>query len=100
MKKLEAWAIAAVFVALISIPVIAFASGARPEPNQNRPPTPLPEITVSGMLDRELTPRLDAYLEDALIVAPGAVAAEAWTDVALGDNPSEEVTLGSNGWLY
>ena len=100
MKKLETWAIAAIFIALISIPLIVFAAGARPEPNQNRPPTPLPEVSASGILNRELTPQIDAYLEDALIIAPGAVAAEAWTDVALGDSPSEEVTLGANGWLY
>ena len=100
MKKIETWVVAGVFTALISIPVVVFAAGARPEPNQNRPPTPLPEITVDGILDRDLTPQLDAYLEDALIIAPGAVAAEAWTDVALGDNPSPEVTLGESGWLY
>ena len=100
MKNLEKWTIAAVFAALISIPIVVFATGARPEPNQNRPPTPLPELSVSGVLDRELTPQIDAYLEDALIIAPGAVAAEAWADVALGDNPSEEVTVGTSGWLY
>lgn len=100
MKRFEAKLIAAVFIALISIPVIVFALGMRPEPNQNRPPTPLPEITADGILDRDLTPQLDAYLEDALIIAPGAAAAEAWTDVAIGDNPSEEVTIGTNGWLY
>ncbi len=100
MKRVEAWILATVFVALISIPVIVFATGTRPEPNQNRPPTPLPDITVEGLLDRELTPQIDAYLEDALIIAPGAVAAQALTDVALGDSPSEEVTLGTNGWLY
>lgn len=100
MKRIEAWLLTALFVAMIGIPVVVFASGTRPEPNQNRPPTPLPEITAESVLDRELTPQLDAYLEDALIIAPGAVAAEAWTDVALGDSPSEEVTLGTNGWLY
>ncbi len=100
MNKIETWIVAGVFTALISIPVVVFAAGARPEPNQNRPPTPLPDINVSGILDRELTPQLDAYLEDSLIIAPGAVAAEAWTDVALGDNPSPDVTLGSSGWLY
>jgi hypothetical protein len=100
VKRIEAKVLAAIFTALISIPVIVFAAGARPEPNQNRPPTPLPEITAEGFLNRELTPHLDAYLEDALIIAPGAVAAEAWADVALGDSPSEEVTLGNNGWLY
>ncbi len=99
MKKLEAWIITTVFVALIAVPVVAFATGARPEPNQNRPPTPLPDISVAGVLDRELSPQLDAYLEDALIIAPGAVAAEAWTDVVVGDSPSEDVTLGENGWL-
>ncbi|MDJ0923750.1 MAG: hypothetical protein QNJ77_04235 [Acidimicrobiia bacterium] len=100
MKKFEAWIIAGIFTALVALPTMVFVAGARPEPNQNRPPTPLPEISVSGMLDRELTPQLDAYLEDALIIAPGAVAAEAWTDVALGDSPSDQVTLGNNGWLY
>ncbi len=100
MKKIEIWIVAGVFTALISIPVVVFAAGARPEPNQNRPPTPLPDITVSGILDRDLTPQVDAYLEDSLIIAPGAVAAEAWTDVALGDDPSPDVTLGTNGWLY
>ena len=100
MKKLEAWIITSVFVALIAVPIVAFATGARPEPNQNRPPTPLPDISVEGVLDRELSTQLDAYLEDALIIAPGAVAAEAWTDVVVGDSPSEDVTLGENGWLY
>ena len=100
MKKIESRLLTALFVAMIGIPLIVFVTGARPEPNQNRPPTPLPEITVEGVLDREVTPQVDAYLEDALIIAPGAVAAEAWTDVALGDSPSEEVTLGSHGWLY
>jgi hypothetical protein len=100
VKRLEAWGLTALFVAMIGIPVIFFAAGARPEPNQNRPPTPLPEITAAGILDRELTPQLDAYLEDALIIAPGAVAAEALTDVALGDSPNPDVTLGENGWLY
>lgn len=100
MKRIEAKILTGVFVALISIPVIVFATGARPEPNQNRPPTPLPEITADGILDRELTPQLDAYLEDSLIIAPGAAAAEAWADIAIGDSPSEEVTLGTNGWLY
>jgi hypothetical protein len=51
-------------------------------------------------MDRELTPQLDQYLEDSLIIAPTAVAAEAWTDVALGDNPNPEVTIGTDGWLY
>ena len=100
MKRLEAKSIALIFGALITIPVIAFAVGMRPEPNQNRPPTPLPEITVEGIMDRELTPQLDQYLEDSLIIAPTAVAAEAWTDVALGDNPNPEVTIGTDGWLY
>ena len=100
MKRLEARVLAGIFVLLISIPVIAFAIGMRPEPNQNRPPTPLPDITVEGLLDRELTPQLDQYLEDALIIAPTAVAAEAWADVALGDNPNDEVTIGTSGWLY
>ncbi|MDJ0663474.1 MAG: hypothetical protein QNJ75_02865 [Acidimicrobiia bacterium] len=100
MKKFEAKIIALIFVALITVPVIVFAIGMRPEPNQNRPPTPLPEITVEGILDRELTPQLDQYLEDSLIIAPTAVAAEAWTDVAIGDNPNPEVTIGTNGWLY
>ncbi|MCP4303630.1 MAG: hypothetical protein GY788_01855 [bacterium] len=100
MKRVEAKTIAGIFVALIGIPLIVFAAGTRPEPNQNRPPTPLPELTVEGIADRSLTPQVDAYLEDALIIAPGAVAAQAWTDVALGDNPSEEVTLGDSGWLY
>ncbi len=100
MKRLEAKFITLIFVALISIPVIVFAIGMRPEPNQNRPPTPLPEITAEGILDRELTPQIDQYLEDSLIIAPTAVAAEAWTDVALGDNPNDEVTIGTNGWLY
>ncbi len=100
MKRIEAKVLAAIFVALISIPAVVFVIGMRPEPNQNRPPTPLPEITVAGIMDRELTPQLDQYLEDSLIITPGAVAAEAWTDVALGDNPNEEVTIGTNGWLY
>ena len=100
MKTLEAKFIALIFVALISIPVIVFAVGMRPAPNQNRPATPLPEITAEGILDRELTPQIDQYLEDSLIIAPTAVAAEAWTDVALGDNPNDEVTIGTNGWLY
>jgi hypothetical protein len=100
MKRLEARVLTAVFIVLISVPVIAFAVGLRPEPNQNRPPTPLPDLTLAGILDRELTPRLDRYLEDSLIIAPTAVAAEAWTDVALGDNPNEKVTIGTNGWLY
>ncbi len=100
MKRLEARILTVVFIVLISVPLVAFAVGLRPEPNQNRPPTPLPEISVQGILDRELTPRLDRYLEDSLIIAPTAVAAEAWTDVALGDNPNPEVTIGTNGWLY
>jgi hypothetical protein len=100
VKRTETRIIAGVFVALISIPLIVFATGTRPEPNQNRPPTPLPELRVEGVFDRSLTPQVDAYLEDSLIIAPGAVAAQAWTDVALGDDPSEEVTLGDSGWLY
>ncbi|MCP3994363.1 MAG: hypothetical protein GY722_04750, partial [bacterium] len=100
MKRLEAKFIALIFGALIAIPVTAFAIGMRPESNQNRPPTPLPDITVEGLMDRELTPQLDQYLEDSLIIAPTAVAAEAWTDVALGDNPNPEVTIGTDGWLY
>lgn len=100
MMRFESRVIAAVFIALISVPVIAFAAGMRPDPNQNRPPTPLPEITVEGIMDREVTPQLDQYLEDSLIIAPTAVAAEAWTDVALGDNPNPDVTIGTNGWLY
>jgi hypothetical protein len=100
VNRTETKIIAGIFVALISIPLIVFATGTRPEPNQNRPPTPLPELRVEGVFDRSLTPQVDAYLEDALIIAPGAVAAQAWTDVALGDNPSEEVTLGDSGWLY
>jgi len=100
VKKLEAKVLALIFVALIAIPVVVFTFGFRPEPNQNRPPTPLPEITVEGILDRELTPQLDQYLEDSLIIAPTAVAAEAWTDVAIGDNPNPDVTIGTNGWLY
>lgn len=100
VKRIETWAIAVIFIALISIPLIVFVTGTRPETNQNRPPTPVPQVSASGILNRELTPQIDAYLEDALIITPGAVAAEAWTDVALGDNPNEEVTLGTNGWLY
>jgi len=100
MSRLEARLLTVVFVLLVSVPVIAFAVGLRPEPNQNRPPTPLPEITLAGILEREVTPRLDRYLEDSLIIAPTAVAAAAWTEVALGDNPNEEVTIGTNGWLY
>ena len=100
MKRIEAKVIALIFVALITIPVVVFAIGIRPQPNQNRPPTPLPEITVEGIMDRDLTPQLDQYLEDSLIIAPTAVAAEAWTDVAIGDNPNPEVTIGTNGWLY
>ncbi len=100
LKRIETRIVAGVFVLLISVPLVAFAIGMRPEPNQNRPPTPLPEISVSGVMDRELTPQLDQYLEDALIITPTAVAAEAWTDVALGDNPNPEVTIGTNGWLY
>lgn len=100
MKRIESWLLTGLFVAMIGTPIVVFATGTRPSPNQNRPPTPLPEITVEGVLEREVTPQLDAYLEDALIIAPGAVAAEAWTDVAIGDSPSEEVAIGSNGWLY
>jgi len=100
MNRLEARLLTSVFILLISVPVIAFALGLRPEPNQNRPPTPLPEITMRGILAREVTPRIDQYLEDALIITPTAVAAEAWTDVAIGDNPNDEVTIGTNGWLY
>lgn len=100
MKRTEAWVLTALFVSMIGMPVVVFATGARPEPNQNRPPTPLPDLTAAGILDRELTPQLDAYLEDSLIIAPGAVAAEALTDVAIGDNPNEDVTIGTNGWLY
>ena len=59
MKKLEARSIALIFGLLITIPVVAFAIGLRPEPNQNRPPTPLPAITVEGIMDRELTPQID-----------------------------------------
>lgn len=84
----------------MSIPIVVFVAGVRPEANQNRPPTPLPAISVSGVLDRDLTPRLDAYLEDALIIAPGAVAATALGDLAFGDSPSDKVTLGANNWLY
>jgi hypothetical protein len=100
VKRLEIWTISALFAAMITIPVVIFAVGVRPEPNQNRPPTPLPELSVAGILDRDLTPQLDAYLEDAVIIAPGAAAAQAWTDVALGDSPSPKVTLGQSGWLY
>lgn len=100
MKRFEIWTISALFAAMITVPVVIFATGVRPEPNQNRPPTPLPELSVSGILGRELTPQLDAYLEDAVIIAPGAAAAQAWTDVALGDSPSPKVTLGQSGWLY
>ena len=100
VKRIEIWVVTLLFLAMISIPVIAFAAGVRPEPNQNRPPTPLPEFNVADILNRELTPQLDAYLQDALIIAPGAVAAQAWADVALGDSPSEKVTLGDAGWLY
>jgi hypothetical protein len=100
MSRLEARLLTVVFVLLISVPLVAFALGLRPEPNQNRPPTPLPDLTLEGILDREVASRLDRYLEDSLIIAPTAVAAEAWTDVALGDNPNQEVTIGTNGWLY
>ena len=100
MRRPEAWILAVIFVALITIPLVVFAVGLRPEPNQNRPPTPLPEVNASGVLDGELTPQLDAYLEDALFIAPGAVAANALTDIALGDSPSDKVTLGTNNWLY
>ncbi|MGA9597913.1 MAG: hypothetical protein WBV06_17285 [Acidimicrobiia bacterium] len=100
MSRLESRLLAVVFVLLISVPLVAFAVGLRPQPNQNRPPTPLPDLTMQGILDRQLTPQLDRYLEDSLIIAPTAVAAEAWTDVAIGDNPNPEVTIGTNGWLY
>ncbi|MEA3510733.1 MAG: hypothetical protein U9R51_04790 [Actinomycetota bacterium] len=100
VRRTEAWILAVIFVALISIPVVVFVAGVRPEPNQNRPPTPLPDFDASGVLDGELTPQLDAYLEDALIITPGAVAANALTDLALGESPSDKVTLGSNNWLY
>ncbi len=100
MRRAEAWILAVAFIAMMTIPVIVFIAGLRPEPNQNRPPTPLPAISVSGVLDGELTPQLDAYLEDALIITPGAVAANALTDLALGDSPSDKVTLGTNNWLY
>ncbi|MEA3501843.1 MAG: hypothetical protein U9R47_03650 [Actinomycetota bacterium] len=100
VRRVEAWILAVIFIALISIPLVVFAAGVRPEPNQNRPPTPLPDTSVSGVLDGELTPQFDAYLEDALFITPGAVAADALTDLALGDSPSDKVTLGSNNWLY
>ncbi len=100
MRRAEAWILAVIFIALISIPIVVFVAGVRPEPNQNRPPTPLPDVSASGVLDGELTPQLDAYLEDALIITPGAVAANALAGLALGDSPSDKVTLGSNNWLY
>jgi len=100
VRRVEAWALAAAFVMMLSIPIIVFVAGLRPAPNENRPPTPLPAVSVSGVLDGELTPQLDAYLEDALIITAGAVAANALTDLALGDSPSDKVTLGSNNWLY
>jgi hypothetical protein len=98
--RLEAWLLAGLFLVMIAVPLVAFVAGIRPAPNQNRPPTPLPRFTLDGVLDRKLTPQLDAYLEDALVIAPGAVAAEAWADLRLGDSPSDQVTLGNSGWLY
>ena len=100
MRRPEAWILTVIFVALITIPLVIFATGMRPEPNQNRPPTPLPDVNAAGVLDGELTPQLDAYLEDALFITPGAVAANALTEIALGDSPSDKVTLGTNNWLY
>jgi alginate O-acetyltransferase complex protein AlgJ len=100
VRRPEAWILTVIFVALITVPLVIFAAGVRPEPNQNRPPTPLPEVNAAGVFDGELTPQLDAYLEDALFITPGAVAANALTDIALGDSPSDKVTLGTNNWLY
>jgi len=100
MNKFESWVQAILFITAVTVPVIIFGTGHRPEIGQNRTPTPRPTLSASGFLDRELTPQLDDYLEDALFITPEATKVVSRLYLAAGVSPSPLVALGEDDWLF
>jgi hypothetical protein len=88
-------------LAFLCAPGIAGLLGVRASAFENRALAPFPEWSARSWLDAEAYAALSAWLSDRLPLRAEGVAADAWIDlVLLGDSPSDEVLVGSDGELF
>ncbi len=101
MSQRTALAISAVFVVLVSVPILLMLFGQRAALDQNRVAAAVDGPTLDSVGDASWFSTLDAAFEDRLPLRPEAVTADAWIDVEiLGDSPSSKVVSGTSGWLF
>jgi hypothetical protein len=87
--------------ALLCVPAISLALGARQPLLDNRPKTPWPRVSAADLRHRATYERLDAALLERLPTRKAAVQAHAQISVDLfGESTNPDVSVGRRGWLY
>lgn len=97
------WLIAGVSMALLFAPLVAFATGQRGQPMENRAPAEFEGLGPGWYSFTEF----GAYLDDRLPLRQSAIRADAWSDrhlfgedPAFGGGSSPRVISGSDGFLF
>lgn len=92
---------AAWLLALLCIPAICLALGARQPLMDNRPKTPWPSLRAADLLEPKTYERLDAAWLERVPTRKQAVRAHAQISVDLfGESANPNVAVGRDGWLY
>lgn len=91
-----------VFLTVITMPMLLFVVGVRPENTDNRALTPLPELRADNALRLEAYELITGYLTDRLPLRDRAIRADSQIEdaITLTDPISSDLPRGSNGWLY
>jgi hypothetical protein len=88
-------------LALLLLPAVGLALGARQPLLDNRPKTPFPSVTPATLRDGATFKQFDAAFFERL--PPRARAVRAHTQIALDvfhDSPNPDVAIGSGGYYY
>jgi hypothetical protein len=100
-RRVPSYLIIVGFCLFTFAPIALFTAGSRGESIQNRSSAQRPEIDgLVDIFDTDVMAAFDAYLDDALPQREQLVKLDARIDQRLGDSPSLEVVLGSDGWLF
>lgn len=101
MTRLTTRAIAAVFVLIIAVPLVALAAGFRSGDIENKTSTELSPPSVAGIVDASWFSNLSDVLTERFPARAPAVKLGALIDLRLFvDSPSDKVVLGRGGWLF
>lgn len=95
------WLLITGFLLIIVGPITLLLIGMRPTLIENRPAASLPTLSPSSVADVDTYEDLGDYVLDRLPGRDVAVELDAAIDYRLlGESPSDDVVVGSDGWLF